>query len=200
MRMKILGILAFLSIGGCTDKDDRTSSAASAPASAASSAPASGTAAASAVTATGAASASTSASAAASAKAPPPDCCKDLKVGQTYVFEIFGGMTDERKINEVTPTEVAFRSKTVAGKDVIRDKDERWNLGERADWNIVKPGVTHKEVGMETLTISGKKFECHVFEGDDGPAHYKEWRSTKFPFTIKLSVDGEKTLALVAIK
>jgi hypothetical protein len=198
MQTKVLGILALVSIGGCQDKDAGTSPTASATVTATAFATAAATGAASA--APGAASASASASAATSAKPPPPDCCKDLKVGQTYVFEIFGGMTDERKITEVTPTEVAFHSNTVAGKDVIRDTDERWNLGDRADWNIVKPGVTHKEVGMETLTISGKKFECHVFEGDDGPAHYKEWRSTKFPFTIKLSVAGEKTLALVAIK
>jgi hypothetical protein len=133
-----------------------------------------------------------------------PNCCKHVKVGQRYLFHMMPDMTEERRIEEITPTEIAYNAKlTSPGKAapvVIREKKGRWNLAERSDMTRAKPGIVRKEVATETLLISGQSFECKVFEGDEGPSHFKEWRSTKFPFTIKMSVGGERSLELTAIE
>jgi hypothetical protein len=121
---------------------------------------------------------------------------EDVKVGQRYVYALAGGMSREDEVVARTDDAITIRQ-TMNG-----DASERTELTlplKRSPSEAAPPPAA-PPAAKETLTISGRAFECDVFESGSGDAQSKRWSSKKYPFQLKIEAEGKVAFELREIK
>jgi hypothetical protein len=120
---------------------------------------------------------------------------EDVRKGQRYVFELTDGVTREDEIISRDELELVIRSTLRTGNDATTS-ERRQPLRGRP------PASTNQPVsGSETVTISGKTFDCAVLESDAGGLATRRFRAAKFPFVIRVEAPpGTATLTLKEIR
>jgi hypothetical protein len=119
----------------------------------------------------------------------------DVRKGQRYVFELTDGVTREDEIVSRDERELVIHSTLRTGNDATTS-ERRQPLRGRPSAPASQPAS-----GTETVTISGKTFDCAVLESDAGGLVTRRLKAAKFPFVIRVEAPpGTATLALKEIR
>ena len=128
-----------------------------------------------------------------------------ITVGQKYVFKMDMGMAMVYEITSINDDKLEFTQATIMGENPVGDP----NPGEFAlkapegSGEAAAAPTTTKEVGEETIEVSGISFPCTIMEMTEGAmAGTKMWSSKKLPFqTVKMEdKDGKVTSQLSSVE
>jgi hypothetical protein len=125
---------------------------------------------------------------------------EDVKVGQKYVFKMPNGMSSEWVIAGKSESAFTVEMSTIVnGKELTGPNTNSIPFRVKKEDDKPRAGAP-KPTEKETLEGAGQRWECEIIETDGAGAKMRMWRAKKFPFTIKIELNGEPSLELVEIK
>ncbi|MDC3378863.1 hypothetical protein OAX78_01090 [Planctomycetota bacterium] len=119
-------------------------------------------------------------------------------MGQRYTFALRGA-AGTRQVYEVTavePEAILYRVETLLDDDPVGEPlpDQRFPLSPRVS------AAVDDAVGRETLTISGRAFDCRITEGDGQRVYTATGPDgVAFPGVVKVSAEDEALVELIRI-
>jgi hypothetical protein len=118
-----------------------------------------------------------------------------VKTGEVYRFHLADGSIAEHTIVGVKDGKIGTvrASVKIVGESATRDDDKPYRVP-------MTPTAGTPESGKETLTVSGRRFECTVYEVK-APAGDKRryWFSRRYPYLLKQTSDATTLIELVEI-
>ena len=125
-------------------------------------------------------------------------------VGDVYVFKLYAGTVagagrEDEVVAVGSSTVTVERSMTLGQTKKGTEKHDE-PLAGPGPTATIKPDMTSKVTGQETLTVSGRAFPCEVREMVVGKTTIKEWQSPHWPHVLRTTSGPFVTVELVQIR
>jgi hypothetical protein len=120
-------------------------------------------------------------------------------VGTVFAYHMFNGVSREDEVTAVGTATVTVARGVSFAKDASRNTVEE-PLDGPSPQATIRPDMTFKVLGEETIVVSGVSFECEVREAKVGQNVLREWVSPRFPHVVRTRANGFVTLDLAEIR